>query len=112
MRISDWSSDVCSSDLPLTLNAVVHRRNLHNLDRLIDLAVALEADRLEIAHVQYYGWAYRNRAALMPTREQVAAAVATVEAARERLRGVLVIDHVPPDYYARDRKSTRLNSSH
>src|SRR3546814_3653427 len=73
MRISDWSSDVCSSDL--------------------DLAVALEADRLEIAHVQYYGWAYRNRAALMPTREQVAAAVATVEAARERLRGVLVIDH-------------------
>jgi pyrroloquinoline quinone biosynthesis protein E len=65
---------------------------------MIELAVALGADRLEVAHVQYYGWALRNRAALLPSREQLDAATAAVEAARKRLAGVLVIDYVLPDY--------------
>jgi pyrroloquinoline quinone biosynthesis protein E len=91
--------------LPLTLNFVVHRQNLHHLEALIDMAVALDAHRCEIAHVQYYGWALRNRAALMPTREQIARALELVEAARERLKGVLVIDAVVPDYYAKRPKS-------
>jgi len=90
--------------LPLTMNAVVHRQNLHNLAGLIDLAVELEAARLEVAHVQYYGWALKNRASLMPTLEQLQDATATVEAARERLKGVLTIDYVVPDYYARRPK--------
>ena len=70
--------------LPLTLNIVVHRQNLDHLGALIDLGAELDAERVEIAHVQYYGWGYRNRGAFMPTRDQVDAAVATVEAARER----------------------------
>jgi pyrroloquinoline quinone biosynthesis protein E len=86
--------------LPLTLNAVVHRQNLAQLPAMIELAVELGAGRLEVAHVQYYGWALANRAALFPTREQLNAATATVEAARARLRGKLVIDYVVPDYHA------------
>ena len=87
--------------LPLTLNAVVHRANIDQVPALIDLAVRLGAKRIEIAHAQYYGWALKNRAALMPKRPQVEAAMRAVEEARERLKGVLVIDAVVPDYYAR-----------
>ena len=52
---------VCEAGLPLTINAVVHRQNLEHLDQIIDLAVTLGADRLEVAHVQYYGWGLANR---------------------------------------------------
>ncbi len=91
--------------LPLTVNTVMHRQNLGDLERIIALAVDLGAQRLEVAHVQYYGWAIPNRAALMPTRAQIDAATAVVEAARRRLDGVLVIDYVVPDYYARRPKA-------
>src|SRR4029079_17605449 len=40
------------------------------------------------------------RAALMPTRSQVLRSAEIVAAARERLKGVLTIDFVVPDYYA------------
>jgi PqqA peptide cyclase len=96
---------VGSTGLPLTVNAVVHRQNLEHLEDLIDLAVTLGADRLEVAHVQYYGWALTNRAALLPSRQQLDKATATVEAARARLAGRLVIDYVVPDYYAHRPKS-------
>lgn len=91
---------VVSLGLPLTVNAVIHRGNIGDVDRIIDLAVELGAKRLEIAHTQYYGWALVNRAALMPTRADVDRSIATVEAARSRLEGRLVIDLVVPDYYA------------
>jgi pyrroloquinoline quinone biosynthesis protein E len=92
---------VRAAGLPLTINAVVHRQNVDNLEAIIELAVASGAQRLEVAHVQYYGWALVNRAALMPTREQTERSVAVVEAAKERLKGVLAFDYVVPDYYAR-----------
>lgn len=92
---------VRAAGLPLTINAVVHRQNLEHLGAIIELAVTLGAGRLEVAHVQYYGWALRNRAALMPTRAQLDRATETVNAARARLKGVLTIDYVVPDYYAR-----------
>ena len=87
--------------LPLTINAVIHRSNIHQVGAFIDLAVELGARRLEIAHTQYYGWALANRAALMPSRADVDESIAIVEAARVRLKGELVIDMVVPDYYAR-----------
>jgi pyrroloquinoline quinone biosynthesis protein E len=96
---------VRAAGLPLTINAVVNRHNVARVERMIDLAVALGAARVEVAHVQYYGWAIRNRAALMPTLEQVQEATGRVEAARERLRGSIVIDYVLPDYYARQPKA-------
>ena len=86
--------------LPLTLNAPVHRQNIDCLPAIIELAVRLGAQRLEVAHVQYYGWALQNRPALMPTREQVLRSADLVAEARTRLKGVLVIDFVVPDYYA------------
>ena len=92
---------VIKAGLPLTLNAVIHRANLHQVPMFIDLAVELGARRLEVAHTQYYGWALFNRAALMPPRKEVEESIAMVEAARVRLKGELVIDMVVPDYYAR-----------
>lgn len=83
----------------LTLNAVVHRRNLHQVDALLELALELDAHRIEIASVQYNGWARRNLAALLPTQEQLEDLMKTLDAARVRLLGRLVIDFVPPDYY-------------
>ncbi|WP_407943665.1 pyrroloquinoline quinone biosynthesis protein PqqE [Maritimibacter alexandrii] len=85
---------------PLTVNAVMHRQNLHQLPEMIDMAVELGAQRIEVANVQYYGWALRNRAALMPTMEQIETCNRIVAEAEERLRGILMIDYVVPDYYA------------
>jgi PqqA peptide cyclase len=87
--------------LAFTVNAVVHRRNLDRLEDIILFAEESGAQRVEIANVQYYGWALRNRGALLPTREQLDRSVATIEAARERLKGRLRIEFVLPDYYAR-----------
>jgi pyrroloquinoline quinone biosynthesis protein E len=91
---------VRAAGLALTVNAPVHRHNIAHVAQFIDLAVTLGARRLEVAHVQYYGWALANRAALMPTRAQVDETLALVDAARTRLKGVLAIDFVVPDYYA------------
>jgi len=96
---------VRESGLPLTVNAVVHRQNLDHLEDLLALALTLGASRIEIAHVQYYGWALLNRRELMPTRSQLETANRIVAAARQRLSGRLVIDYVPPDYYAQRPKA-------
>jgi pyrroloquinoline quinone biosynthesis protein E len=87
--------------LPLTVNVVVHRANIERVGAMVGLALELGASRVEIAHVQYYGWALANRATLMPEREQVVRAVAEVEELRRRHHGRIVIDAVVPDYYAR-----------
>lgn len=91
-----WVTD---AQMSLTVNAVVHRQNLHHLSEIIDLAVAMGAERLEVAHAQYLGWALRNRDLLMPTRSQLDEATRLVEDRRQRLRGRLRIDYVVPDYH-------------
>src|SRR5947199_10489917 len=95
------AAEVVRHKLPLTVNAVMHRANIDRIGDMVDLALALGAGRVEIAHVQYYGWAIENRAALMPSREQVERATAAVEELRTRQHGRIVIDAVVPDYYAR-----------
>jgi len=87
--------------IAFTVNMVVHRRNLDRLEQMIEFATSAGAHRLEIANVQYYGWALSNREALLPTRAQLARSIKTVEAARARLHGRLRIDFVLPDYYAK-----------
>ncbi|HEX2886994.1 pyrroloquinoline quinone biosynthesis protein PqqE [Vineibacter terrae] len=104
-RKLEIAAAVRATGLPLTLNAVVHRQNIAHVADLIALALTLDAARLEVAHAQYYGWGLANRAALMPTRAQLEAATAEVDAARARLKGRLVIDYVTPDYYARRPKA-------
>jgi len=88
-----------------TVNLVVHRQNLDHLEEMIAFIEQLNPDRVEIAHTQYYGWALANRAALMPTRAQIDAAVEIVAAAEKRLSGRVRIDSVVPDYYAKYPKA-------
>lgn len=97
LEVAKWTREL---DLPLTVNAVMHRQNLHQLPDIIQMSIDLDADRLEVANVQYYGWALKNRAALMPTVAQLEKCTRIVEEARERLKGTLAIDYVVPDYYA------------
>jgi len=91
--------------LAFTINVVVHRQNLNHLSAILAMAEELAPDRLEIANVQYYGWALRNRDRLMPTREQLEQSQAMVSAAQERLAGRMRIEYVAPDYYARYPKA-------
>ena len=86
---------------PLTLNVVLHRHNIDQIARLVELAEALAADRLELANTQYYGWALHNRSALLPTWDQLQRAEPVVRAARARLAEKMQILYVVPDYYSR-----------
>ncbi|HWE92088.1 MAG TPA: pyrroloquinoline quinone biosynthesis protein PqqE [Pseudonocardiaceae bacterium] len=90
---------VAASNLPLTLNVVLHRGNIDRAGSIIDVAVGLGADRLELANTQYYGWALVNRAALLPTAAQVAEAEQAVRAARQQLDGTPEIVYVLADYH-------------
>lgn len=102
MQVAEWIGQI---GFPLTLNAVVHRQNLDRLPEMIDLAESLGARRIEVATVQFHGWADLNRKSLMPTLEQAAEARKVVLAARDRLKGRMVIDYVPADHHARFPKS-------
>jgi pyrroloquinoline quinone biosynthesis protein E len=84
---------------PLTVNVVLHRDNLHQVEALIRLAERLGAERIELANTQFYGWALHNRATLLPTREQLAAGWEVVQRERQRLGRRLEIVWVLPDYH-------------
>jgi pyrroloquinoline quinone biosynthesis protein E len=86
---------------PLTLNVVLHRHNVDRIARILELAEELEADRIELANTQYYGWALLNRNGLLPSRAQLEHAEVVVRAARERLQGRMDVIYVLPDYYSR-----------
>ena len=84
---------------PLTVNVVLHRKNLHQVEALIHLAESLGAERIELANTQFYGWAFHNRAALMPSKAQLDEAWAAVQRERTRLGNRLEIVWVLPDYH-------------
>ena len=86
---------------PLTMNVVLHRQNIDRIADVLALAEEVGADRVELANTQYYGWAWRNREALLPSRAQLEAAEVVVRAARERLRERMDVIYVIPDYYSR-----------
>jgi pyrroloquinoline quinone biosynthesis protein E len=90
---------VQQSGMALTLNCVLHRENHDSITGIVDLAVSLGVRKLELANVQFYGWAYRNRGGLMPTREQVERGLQVATEARRRLAGRLEIVYVLPDYF-------------
>jgi pyrroloquinoline quinone biosynthesis protein E len=97
-QLAAW---VREAGLPLTVNAPVHRHNIEETAEVIQFALNVGAERLEVANTQYYGWAALNKAALMPSYEQVIRQAGIVTEARARLKGILNIDYVTPDYYAR-----------
>jgi pyrroloquinoline quinone biosynthesis protein E len=98
LRVAEW---IHQHRVAFTLNLVVHRENLDRLPELIAFAESLRPDKIEIANVQYYGWALKNRARLLPTARQVEHSLPLVAEAQERLRGRIRIDFVLPDYYAK-----------
>ncbi|BAS26996.1 pyrroloquinoline quinone biosynthesis protein PqqE [Limnochorda pilosa] len=91
---------VKAEGLPLTLNVVLHRFNLDDLEPIILMAEAWGADRLELANTQYYGWAFLNRERLLPSVEQVARAEEVYRRHAERLHGQMELVWVVPDYHA------------
>ncbi|SIT15504.1 pyrroloquinoline quinone biosynthesis protein E [Roseivivax lentus] len=101
MQVAGWMKE---RGIPMTLNTVLHRQNLHQLPRAIEMAQEMGARRIEVAVVQFHGWALPNRAALMPTRAQSDEATRIVTEARARLKGKLVLDYVPADYHTEKPK--------
>jgi len=85
----------------VTLNFVIHRRNIDQLEEMLALAESSCATRIEFANVQYYGWAFANRDNLLPTREQLNHSVEFLKREQERLQGKIRIEFVVPDYYAK-----------
>jgi pyrroloquinoline quinone biosynthesis protein E len=98
LRVLDWLK---SRRVAVTLNFVVHRKNLDQLEEMLAIAENSTATRIEFAHVQYYGWAFANREELLPTREQLTNSLEFFKNAQERLRGKIRVEHVVPDYYAK-----------
>jgi PqqA peptide cyclase len=91
---------VKQAGLSLSINAVLHRKNLHQVGKLIELAASLGAERIELANTQYYGWALLNREHLLPSPEQLEWADEEVRRQRERHGDQMEIIWVVPDYYA------------
>jgi pyrroloquinoline quinone biosynthesis protein E len=98
IRVLDWLRKV---RVAVTLNFVLHRRNLHQLPEMLAIAEDSPATRVEFANVQYYGWAFANRDSLLPTREQLTQSIDFLKKSQERLAGKIKVEYVVPDYYAK-----------
>jgi len=98
LRVLEWLK---TRRVAVTLNFVIHRRNIHQLEELLVIAESSSATRVEFANVQYYGWAFANRTQLLPTRGQLTASLIILKQAQERLRGKIRVEYVVPDYYAK-----------
>ncbi len=92
-------------DFPMVLNVVLHRLNIDHVQELLEMALELEAEYVELANTQYYGWAYLNRDQLLPSRDQLARAEETVNRFRERVGNAMKIYFVVPDYHERRPKA-------
>ncbi|MEV0350945.1 pyrroloquinoline quinone biosynthesis protein PqqE [Nonomuraea sp. NPDC050680] len=88
---------VAASGLPFGLNVVLHPENLDAVGEIIELGLAWGVERIELANTQFYGWGMLNRTALLPAREQLARAEATVTKYREKTDVELI--WVIPDYF-------------
>jgi pyrroloquinoline quinone biosynthesis protein E len=98
LRVLEWLKKV---RVAVTLNFVIHRRNIDQIDEMLKIAESSSATRIEFANVQYYGWGFANRDSLLPTRAQLDQSLVKIKAAEERLRGKIRIESVVPDYYAK-----------
>jgi pyrroloquinoline quinone biosynthesis protein E len=91
--------EIKAQGYPMVLCFVLHRKNEDQIRDILDLAVQLEADYVELATTQYYGWAYHNREQLLPTRAQLAHAETVAKEYQEKMKGRMRIFYVIPDYY-------------
>ena len=88
-----------SHDYPMVLNVVLHRLNIEHVGEILAMAESLGAQYVELANTQYYGWAWLNRAQLLPSRAQLTRAEAVTRAFRERVGSKMQIYFVVPDYF-------------
>lgn len=86
-------------DYPMVLNIVIHRQNIDQIEDIIKMTIDLNADYVELASTQYYGWSKLNEAHLLPTREQLTRAEAIAHDYQARMKGRMKILYVVPDYY-------------
>jgi pyrroloquinoline quinone biosynthesis protein E len=98
LRVLEWLKKV---PVAVTLNFVIHRRNIDQIEEMLQIAESSSATRIEFANVQYYGWAFANRGSLLPTRAQLDRSLEVIKSAEARLRGKIRIESVVPDYYAK-----------
>jgi pyrroloquinoline quinone biosynthesis protein E len=98
LRVLEWLKKV---RVAVTLNFVIHRGNIDQMEEMLQIAESSSATRIEFANVQYYGWAFANRENLLPTREQLERSLEIIKSAGQRLRGKIRIESVVPDYYAK-----------
>ncbi len=96
-HVASWVQEL---GLSLTLNVVLTRYNIEELDAFVELAERIQPDRLELAHAQYLGWALENRDQLLPSVAQLASARAATERAKSRVGRRFDIVAVLPDYHA------------
>jgi len=102
LRVLEW---LRGYRVAVTLNFVIHRRNMDQLPEMLAIAESSCATRVEFANVQCYGWAFANRENLLPTRAQLDFSLQLLKEAQERLRGRMRIEYVVPDYYAKFPKA-------
>lgn len=93
---------------PMVLCVVIHRKNIHQMESILEMAAELGADYLELANTQYYGWAHLNRDALLPTRAQFQEAEAIAQRYKETFKDRMKIYYVVPDFYE-DRPKACMN---
>ena len=98
LKVLEWFKQ---HRLAVTLNFVIHRRNIDQIPQMLAIAESSSATRVEFANVQYYGYAFANRGNLLPTRAQLDRSIAQIKEAQERLKGKIRIEYVVPDYYAK-----------
>ena len=84
---------------PMVLCFVTHRQNIDQIEDILDLAISLKADYVELATTQYYGWAMHNRDQLLPMKDQLDRAKAIAHRYQDEQNGKMKIYYVIPDYY-------------
>lgn len=84
---------------PMVLNVVLHRLNIDHVEEILGMAERMGAEYVELANTQYYGWAWRNRAQLLPSRAQLRHAEEVTARFRERVGSRMRVFFVVPDYF-------------
>jgi len=84
---------------PMVLCVVLHRQNIHQMEGILEMAIELGADFVELANTQYYGWALQNRDQLLPTQQQLQQAEAIAKTYQQSQQGNMKIYYVIPDYH-------------
>lgn len=91
--------EVIAQGIPLGLNFVLHRHNIHQVPDFLTMAEKLGAEFVELANTQYYAWALHNRDQLLPSSLQLQEAEAATNQFRKQHRGKMRALFVAPDYY-------------